>query len=115
MAVSFILFAAIAKYWKEFRSFGVGSITGMAVGALIIAFGVWAYSQLFYAPNGYFTSPLSASFASLVFVWTFVTEIPFVLLIVPPIVKVTQEAFPFLRHQTLLNQQSKPNQEKAKR
>jgi uncharacterized membrane protein len=106
MAISLILFAAVAKYWKEFRSFGVGSITGMAVGAMIIAIGVWAYSQLFYAPTGYFTSPLSASFASLVFVWTFVTEIPFVLLIVPPVVKVTQEAFPFLR-------QSKIDQEKA--
>lgn len=97
MAVSLILFAVIASRWKEFRSFGVGSITGMAVGALIIGFGVWAYSQLFYAPNGYFTSPLSASFASLIFVWTFVTEIPFVLLVVPPVVKATQEAFPFLR------------------
>jgi len=106
MAVSLILFAAIAKYWKEFRSFGVGSITGMAIGAMIIAIGVWAYSQLFYAPTGYFTSPLSASFASLVFVWTFVTEIPFVLLIVPPVVKVAQEAFPFLR-------QTKIGQEKA--
>jgi hypothetical protein len=78
----------------------------MAVGAIIIGIGVWAYSQLFYAPNGYFTSPLSASFASLVFVWTFVTEIPFVLLIVPPVVKAAQEAFPFLK-------QSKIGQEKA--
>ena len=106
MAVSLILFAVVAKYWREFRSFGVGSITGMAVGAMIIAIGVWAYSQLFYAPTGYFTSPLSASFASLVFVWTFVTEIPFVLLIVPPVVKAAQEAFPFLR-------QSKINREKG--
>jgi len=106
MAVSLILFAVIAKYWKEFRSFGVGSITGMAVGAMIIAIGVWGYSQLFFAPTGYFTSPLTASFASLVFVWTFVTEIPFVLLIVPPVVKAAQQAFPFLR-------QSKIGQEKA--
>jgi len=107
MAVSLILFAVIVNRWKEFRSFGVGSITGMAVGAMIIAIGVWAYSQLFYAPNGYFESPLTASLASLVFVWTFVTEIPFVLLIVPPVVKVTQEAFPFLR-------QNRADQEKGK-
>ena len=107
MAVSLVLFAAIAKYWKEFRSFGVGSITGMAVGALIIAFGVWAYSQLLYAPHGYFTAPLSASLATLVFVWTFVTEIPFVLLVSPPVVKACQAAFPFIR-------QRQETREKAK-
>jgi uncharacterized membrane protein len=107
MAVSFILFAGIAKYWKEFRSFSVGSIIGMAVGAMIVAIGVWAYSQLFYGPNGYFTLPLSASFASVIFVWTFVTEIPFVLLIVPPVVKATRGAFPFLS-------QGNRTQEKAK-
>jgi len=107
MAVSLILFAVIAKYWKEFRSFGVGSITGMAVGALIIAFGVWAYSQLLYAPHGYFTAPLSGSLASLVFVWTFVTELPFVLLISPPVVKACQAAFPFIRQLQETNAKAK--------
>ena len=107
MAVSLILFAGIVKYWKEFRSFGVGAIIGQATGAMIVALGVWAYSQLFYSPNGYFASPLSASFASLIFVWTFATEIPFVLLVSPPVVKACQAAFPFLR-------QSKPTEEKAK-
>jgi uncharacterized membrane protein len=106
MAVSMVLFAAIAKYWKEFRSFSVGAIIGQAVGAIIVALGVWAYSQLFYSPNGYFTSPLSASFASLIFVWTFVTEIPFVLLVSPPVVKACQAAFPFLK-------QNKPLDKKA--
>lgn len=97
MVVSFALFLGITKYWKEFRSFGVGAIVGQAVGATIVAIGVWAYSQLFYAPNGYFTSPLSASFATLIFVWTFVTEIPFVLLVSPPVVRACRAAFPFLK------------------
>jgi uncharacterized membrane protein len=105
IAISFVLFAAIFKYWKEFRSFGVGAIIGQAVGALIVALGVWAYSQLFYSPGGYFTSPLSASFASLIFVWTFVTEIPFVLLVSPPVVKACQAAFPFLRRNKPITQQ----------
>jgi len=107
MAISFALFALIAKYWKEFRSFGVGAIIGQAVGAMIVALGVWAYSQLFYAPGGYFASPLSASFASLIFVWTFVTEIPFVLLITPPVVKACQAAFPFLGRKKPTQQQAK--------
>ena len=97
MAVSFILFAVMTKYWKEFRNFGVGAIIGQGVGATIVALGVWAYSQLFYAPNGYFKSPISASFVPILFVWTFVTEIPFVLLVSPPVVKACRVAFPFLR------------------
>jgi len=107
MAVSFILFAAIAKYWKEFRSFGVGAIIGQAVGATIVALGVWAYSQLFYAPNGYFKSPISASFVPILFVWTFVTEIPFVLLVSPPVVKACQAAFPFLKQNKLTSEKAK--------
>ncbi|MCL4429234.1 MAG: hypothetical protein M1167_00630 [Chloroflexi bacterium] len=106
MAVSLVLFVAITRYWKEFKSFGVGAIIGMAVGAMIVAIGVWAYSQLFYAPGGYFTSPLSSSFATLIFVWTFVTEIPFVLLISPPVAKACRLAFPFLR-------QNRPTEQKA--
>lgn len=106
MGVSFILFAVIAKQWKEFRSFGVGSIIGMAVGAMIIAFGVWAYSQLFFSSTGYFTAPLTASISSLVFVWTFVTEIPFVLIFVPPIAKVARIAFPFLRRSNVSQQKA---------
>ncbi len=99
MIVTIALFALIAKYWKEFRNFGVGAIIGQATGAMVVAIGVWAYSQLFYSANGYFTAPLSAAFASLIFVWTFATEIPFVLLLTPPIVKACQGAFPFLRRQ----------------
>jgi hypothetical protein len=74
---------------------------------MIVALGVWAYSQLFFSSTGYFMAPLSASFASLIFVWTFATEIPFVLLISPPVVKACYAAFPFLR-------QSQQNQTKAK-
>jgi uncharacterized membrane protein len=107
MIVTLILFAVIAKYWKEFRSFGVGAIIGQATGAMIVAIGVWAYSQLFYSANGYFTAPLSAAFASLIFVWTFATEIPFVLLVSPPVVKACYAAFPFLK-------QRQPPEEKAK-
>lgn len=99
MVVTLVLFAIIAKYWKEFRNFGVGAIIGQATGAMIVAIGVWAYSQLFYSANGYFTAPLSAAFASLIFVWTFATEIPFVLLVSPPVVKACYNAFPFLKKQ----------------
>jgi hypothetical protein len=82
MAVSLVLFIPIIKYWKEFRSFGVGSIIGMAVGAMIVAIGVWGYSQLFLLLAATLQRPIRFFYA-LIFVWTFVTEIPFVLLVSP--------------------------------
>ncbi len=97
MAVTLIFFAVIAKYWKEFRNFGVGAIIGQGIGALIVAIGVWAYSQLFFSAGGYFTAPLTSAFATLIFVWTYATEIPFVLLITPPVVKACYAAFPQLK------------------
>ena len=96
MIVSFALFLGISKFLKDFRSFSIGSMIGMSIGALIIAFGVWGYSQLFYGKNQYFAGQLTGPLASAVFVWTFVTEAPFVLLIVPPVVKAVRQAFPFL-------------------
>ncbi|MCX8151024.1 MAG: hypothetical protein N3D85_05950 [Candidatus Bathyarchaeota archaeon] len=96
VGVSLFLFALMTKYWREFRSFGVGSVIGMGVGAAVVAVAVWAYSQLFYSPTGYFASPLSASLVPLIFVWTFATEIPFVLLLAPPIIKACRKAFPQL-------------------
>jgi uncharacterized membrane protein len=107
VGVSMVLFAVMAKYWREFRSFGVGTVIGQGVGAAIVAVGVWAYSQLFYSPTGYFTSPLSSAFVPLIFVWTFATEIPFVLLLGPPIIKASYRAFPYLRD-------SQKTREKAK-
>jgi len=97
MAVSLILFAFIWRYWHEFRTFGVAAVIGQGIGATIVSIGVWAYSQLFFSPNGYFKSPIPATFVPFVFVWTFATEIPFVLLLAPPIAKACYLAFPFLK------------------
>ncbi len=97
MAVSLILFAVIWKYWQEYRTFGVAAVIGMGIGATIVSIGVWAYSQIFFSSNGYFKSPIPATFVPFVFVWTFATEIPFVLLVAPPVAKACYLAFPFLR------------------
>jgi uncharacterized membrane protein len=97
MGVSLILFLVITRYWPEFKAFGIGSIIGQGIGAAIVSIGVWGYSQLFFSPTGYFKSPVSATFVPLIFVWTVVTEIPFVLLLSPPIIKVCYLAFPFLK------------------
>ena len=72
----------------------------MTAGAALLSVSYWGYSQLFFDPTGYVTAPLEASIIPILFVWTFVTEIPFVLLIGPPIIKACYKAFPSLNLRT---------------
>ena len=87
----------ISIRWPEWRSYSVGSVVGQGVGAAILSVAVWAYSQLFFSPTGYFKQPLGAGLIPAIFVWTFATEIPFVLLAGPPVIKACYAAFPSLR------------------
>jgi hypothetical protein len=105
--VSLGIIGAVSLRWKEWKSFTAGAVIGQSLGAAIIAVGVWGYSQLFFSPTGYIKAPIDASLVPIIFVWTFATEIPFILLVAPPIIKVCYLAFPFLR-------QHQQNQEKAK-
>ncbi len=97
-----VLFASVAivigvGYWKpEWKSYGLGSVIGLLVGSMIIGFGLWAYSQFLDLPlTGFIrNAPFYAIF--LWTVWTFATEIPFLVTIVPPIVKACYKAFPSL-------------------
>jgi len=83
--------------WKpEWKNYGFASVIGLLAGSTIIGFGLWAYSQFLALPLTIFkgNAPLYASFSWLV--WTFATEIPFLVIIVPPVVKICYRAFPFL-------------------
>ena len=84
--------------WKpEFKNYGLASVIGLLVGSAIIGFGLWGYSQILPLPltTGFErNAPLYASFFWMV--WTFATEIPFLVTIVPPVVKICYRAFPFL-------------------
>jgi hypothetical protein len=83
--------------WKpEWKNYGLASVIGLLVGSAIIGFGLWAYSQILPLPLTGMerNAPLYASVSWLV--WTFATEIPFLVIIVPPVVKVCYRAFPFL-------------------
>jgi uncharacterized membrane protein len=94
---SILIMVAVSKFWHEWRNYGVGSIMGLGVGSAIIALVVWAYSQVFFSPQGYFKSPLPSTFIPIIFVWTFATEIPFILLLGPPIIKACYKAYPSLK------------------
>jgi hypothetical protein len=87
----------VARFWPEWRNFGVGSIIGLGVGSTMIAIVVWAYSQVFFSPKGYFTAPIQSSYIPIIFIWTFATEIPFILILGPPIIKACYKAYPSLR------------------
>jgi len=95
------LLSIITGYlWPQYRSYNIAAIIGLAVGSAIIGVGVWAFSQVFpvpYSLNWVQNAPFYASWILLV--WTFATEIPFLIAIVPPILKACYSAFPSLKLQ----------------
>jgi hypothetical protein len=77
---------------SKWRSFEVGSVVGMLLGAAIIGVTVPVFFQ-------YFTSAASPTTAPLIlttFFFTFFTEVPFVLILGPPIIAAVNKAFPSL-------------------
>lgn len=95
--VSLVAIIVVSSRWQQWRSYAVGSVIGMTMGAALLSVSFWAYSQLFFDPTGYVKAPLTATFIPILFIWTFVTEFPFVLLIGPPIIKACFRAFPSLQ------------------
>ncbi len=70
---------------EAFRAVFAGS-TGLILGSAIIGIGVWLFSQYFTLPTGQKALP---AWAALVwFLWTYLTEIPFIALLAPPLVSV---------------------------
>lgn len=97
VVISILIMMLVARFWHEWRNYGVGSVIGLGVGSAIVAIMVWAYSQIFFSQTGYFKTPIPSSFIPIIFVWTFATEIPFILLLGPPIIKACHKAYPSLK------------------
>ncbi|UCE96087.1 MAG: ECF transporter S component [Candidatus Bathyarchaeota archaeon] len=88
-----LLFVALVPRW---RSFEIASMIGLITGSAIIGATVWLFSQYFIMPGGTGVAPLPV-YASLTWlVWTFATEIPFLLGLGPPILEACYKAFPSL-------------------
>lgn len=92
---SFLVLIIVGYLWPKWRSFELASTIGLLVGSTIIGFTVWAFSQFFILPSGEIQLPLYASLVWLV--WTFATEIPFLILLGPPIMEACYKAFPSLK------------------
>jgi hypothetical protein len=76
---------------SRWRSFEVGSVVGMLLGAAIIGITYPLFLQYF-AGGAIFTVPLALA----TFFFTFFTEVPFVLILGPPIIAAVYRAFPSL-------------------
>jgi len=85
--------------WRpEWKSYGIAAVVGLFVGSAYIGFGLWIYSQFLPLPLALGWERYAPFYASFLWlVWTFATEIPFLITIVPPIVKACYRAFPRLK------------------
>ena len=82
----------------EWKGYGIAAVVGLLVGSAYIGFSLWLYSQFLPLPLALGwerNAPIYASFLWLV--WTFATEIPFLVTIVPIILKACYSAFPSLK------------------
>lgn len=93
----YIIVVAMGYLFPDWKSYGFASVVGLAVGSAWIGFGLWMYSRFLPLPLALGwerNAPFYASFLWLV--WTFATEIPFLVTLGPPILKACYKAYPFL-------------------
>lgn len=94
-ALSYVFFLVPVLLFRKAKwgNFGLASVVGMLVGAAIIGIMVPVYSQ-FFAPQA---TPFTAPVAIATFLFVFLTEIPFLLILGPPIIWAVYRAFPNLK------------------
>jgi hypothetical protein len=91
----YAVFLAIVWLRKKWASYELGSVVGLLVGSLIIGVMVPVYAALFVPESTVFPALTDAGIFALS-TWTFVTEIPFMLVLGPPIIGAIYKAFPTL-------------------
>jgi hypothetical protein len=91
-----ILSIGVFLTFPNWGSYTLGSIIGLGAGSIWIGLGVWVFSKFFVlASTGEVNMPLYAALGW--FLWTYFTEIPFLILVVPPILAACYIAFPSLK------------------
>jgi hypothetical protein len=93
---NFIAFYILGYSSKNYslKRYIIISTFSLLVGSAIIGLGVWGWSQYFLLPGAKERAPLPLFGAVSTFIWTFLSEIPFLLLLVPPIVETLRKIFP---------------------
>lgn len=90
VAIAFTLAYALVK-GRRYCNLILACSTGLLIGSIIIGVGVYAYSQFFTLPTGESRLPISA--ALLWMLWVYITEIPFIISLSPPITEVILKVF----------------------
>lgn len=93
VAASYVMFIALVFFARKWRSYEVGSVIGLLVGSAIIGLMVPVYFQYF-APSA---TPITLASGLAYLIWTFATEISFLLVLGPPIIEAIYRAFPNLK------------------
>ena len=93
---NFIAFYILGYFIKEYslKRYLIVSTISLLVGSVIIGVGVWGWSQFFTMPGMSEVSPMPVVGAFSTFLWTFISEIPFLLILVPPIIEAVKRALP---------------------
>jgi len=92
--IAVVLALCITPKWKSYH---LACTFGLLLGSAVIGVGVWAYSQFFVLPKAVGGGSGLPLWAALVwFIWTFLTEIPFMLVLGPPILEACLRAYPNL-------------------
>ena len=84
---------------NRWASFEVAASIGLAIGTAIIGVGIVVYSMIFGLPvaAGLGTKPLAGAFVYLITGSSYFTEIPFMVILTPPVATACRAAFPSLR------------------
>jgi hypothetical protein len=95
-AVAIVGLFLVRNKWADFE---VAATIGLAIGTAIIGVGIVFYSAIFGLPVtvGLGTKPLGTVFMYVVTASSYFTEIPFMVVLTPPIAAACRAAFPSLR------------------
>ncbi len=108
--VAIIVLTMLRNRWADFE---VAASIGLGAGSIIIGLGIVAYSSLFTLPAvlGLGNNPLPTEFIYAATAFTYLSEIPFLVVLTPPVVAACKAAFPGLRYAERI---SLPTEEKVK-
>jgi hypothetical protein len=94
--VAILGLAVLRNRWADFEA---AASVGLGVGSVIIGLGLVAYSSIFALPAvlGLGSGGLPISFAYATIAFTYLSEIPFLVILTPPVVAACRAAFPSFR------------------
>jgi uncharacterized membrane protein len=97
IAATYAVMLVVAISSSKWRSYETSCMLGLLVGSAIIGAMVPVFSQFFIMPGNDVLRPLSVTAGLWYLVWTFSTEIPFMIILGPPILEACYRAFPSLK------------------